>query len=51
MIRHSLNESNQIMVSEKIEFNNLPDILDFDIKIKINGKDIKKNWHKLYQKL
>lgn len=43
MIRHSLNESNQIMVSEKIEFNNLPDILDFDIKIKINGKDIKKN--------
>lgn len=43
MIRHSLNESNQIMVSEKIEFNNLPDILDFNIKIKINGKDIKKN--------
>lgn len=43
MIRNSLNESNQIMVSEKIEFNNLPDILDFDIKIKINGKDIKKN--------
>ena len=42
MVRHSLNEINQIMESSKIEFDSFPDILDFDIKIKINGKEYKK---------
>ena len=27
------------MESEKIEFDSLPDILNFDVKIKINGKE------------
>lgn len=39
MIRHSLNENDKIMVSEIIEFSTLPDILDFDIKLKINGTE------------
>lgn len=39
MIRHSADENGMIMISEKIEFDNLQDILDFDIKLKINGKD------------
>ena len=42
MVRHSLNKNNQIMESSKIEFDSFPDILDFDIKIKINGKEYKK---------
>ncbi len=39
MIRHSSNENGKIMVSEKIRFDNLLDILNFDIKLKINGKE------------
>lgn len=39
MIRYSADENGMIMISEKIEFDNLQDILDFDIKLKINGKD------------
>lgn len=39
MIRHSLNASNQTMMSEKIKFDTLPDILNFDIKLKVNGKE------------
>ena len=39
MIRHSLNASNQAMMSEKIKFDTLPDILNFDIKLKVNGKE------------
>ena len=39
MLKHSSNESNQIMMSEKIRFDNLLDILNFDIKLKINGKE------------
>lgn len=41
MIRHFSDENGNIMVSEKIEFDNLPDILNFDIKLKINGKEYK----------
>lgn len=39
MMSHSLNENGKIMISEKVEFNTLPDILAYDIKIKINGKE------------
>lgn len=39
MIKHSLNENGQIMVSEKIKFETLPDILNFDVKLKINGEE------------
>lgn len=39
MIKHSLNENGPIMISEKIKFNILPDILNFDIKLKVNGKE------------
>ena len=38
MLRHSLNKN---MVSEKIKFDYLPDILKFDVKIKINGEEYK----------
>lgn len=41
MIRHFSDENGNIMVSEKIEFDNLPDILNLDIKLKINGKEYK----------
>lgn len=41
MIRHSSNGSNQIMISEKMEFDSLPDILNFDIELRINGKEYK----------
>lgn len=41
MMRHFLDENGNIMVSEKTEFDNLPDILNFDIKLKINGKEYK----------
>ena len=39
MIRHSSNGNNQIMISEKMKFDALPDILNFDIKLKVNGKE------------
>ena len=38
MIKHRLDEEGA-MESEKIEFDSLPDILNFDVKIKINGKE------------
>ena len=38
MMKHSSEDNNQIMISEKIEFDTLSDILNFDIGIKINGK-------------
>lgn len=41
MIKHFLDKNDNIMVSEKIKFDILPDILNFDIKLKINGKDYK----------
>lgn len=41
MIMHFSDGNGNIMVSEKIEFDNLPDILNFDIKLKINGKEYK----------
>lgn len=41
VIRHFSDGNGNIMVSEKIEFDNLPDILNFDIKLKINGKEYK----------
>ena len=41
MMRHFSDENGNIMVSEKTEFDNLPDILNFDIKLKINGKEYK----------
>jgi len=39
MMKHCSNENGNIMISEKVEFNILPDILGYDTKIKINGKD------------
>ena len=39
MVQHSLDKNDNIMISEKIKFDILPDILDFDIKLKINGQD------------
>ena len=42
MIRHSMDENDKSMISEKIEFDDLQDILGFDIKLKINGKDYEK---------
>ena len=41
MMRHFSDENGNIMVSEKTEFDNLPDILNFDIKLKIKGKEYK----------
>lgn len=41
MMRHFSDENGNIMVSEKTEFDNLPDILNFNIKLKINGKEYK----------
>lgn len=41
MMRHFSDENGNIMVSEKNEFDNLPDILNFNIKLKINGKEYK----------
>ena len=38
MIKHRLDEEGA-MESEKIGFDSLPDILNFDVKIKINGKE------------
>ena len=34
-------KNGEIMISEKVKFENLPDILSFDIKLKINGKKYK----------
>ena len=42
MMRHSVDEDGKIMISEKIRFNDLQDILEGDIKLKINGKDYEK---------
>ena len=41
MMRHYSSGSNQVMMSEKIKFDILQDILNFDIKLKINGKEYK----------
>ena len=37
-----MDENDKSMISEKIEFDDLQDILGFDIKLKINGKDYEK---------
>ena len=42
MLRHSSDETENIMISEKIKFENLPDLLEYDIKLKINGMIIEK---------
>lgn len=41
MMRHCSNGSNQVMMSEKMEFDRLQDILNFDIELRINGKEYK----------
>lgn len=41
MMRHYSSGSNQVMMSEKIKFDILQDILNFGIKLKINGKEYK----------
>ena len=41
MMRHSLNENGNIMISETVEFTILPNILDYDVRIKINGIECK----------
>lgn len=38
MVSHLLNGEGNTMISEKTKYDELPDILNFDIKIKINGK-------------
>lgn len=39
MMSHSSNKNNNVMISEKIKFDVVPNILEFNIKLKINGKD------------
>lgn len=41
MMIHSSNENGKMLKSEKVEFNNLQDILMYDTKIKINGIECK----------
>ena len=41
MMRHCSNGNNQVMMSEKMEFDRLQDILKFDIELRINGKEYK----------
>lgn len=41
MIRHCPSENNQVMMSEKMKFDILQDILNFDIELRINGKEYK----------
>ena len=41
MMSHSSNENGNIIISEKVEFNTLPNILAYDTKIKINGIECK----------
>lgn len=41
MMRHFANDKERIMVSEVIEFATLQDILEFDVKLTINGKEYK----------
>lgn len=43
MMKHSSDQNGEILISEKIEFSQMPDILDFNIKIKINGEYYKNN--------
>ena len=39
MVSHSFNENGNIMVTEKVYYSNLEDILNFDIVLKINGRE------------
>ena len=47
MISHSSNENGNIIISEKVEFNTLPNILAYDTKIKINGIECKNKLMKM----
>ena len=38
MISHSSKENENTMISEKIEFNNISDLLNFELKLRINAK-------------
>ena len=38
-VSHSFNENGNIMVTEKVYYSNLEDILNFDIVLKINGRE------------
>ena len=38
MMKHSSDQNGEMLISEKIEFSQMLDILDFSIKIKINGE-------------
>ena len=43
MMKHSSDQNGEMLISEKIEFSQMLDILDFSIKIKINGEYYKNN--------
>lgn len=47
MMSHSSNENGNIIISEKVEFNTLPNILAYDTKIKINGIECKNKLMKM----
>lgn len=47
MMSHSSNENGKILKSEKVEFNNLQDILLYDTKIKITGIECKNKLMKI----
>lgn len=42
MASHSHNENGNVLVSQKVEFDNLPDVLNFDFVFKINGEEYTK---------
>lgn len=42
MVRHSSDESDNIMVSDKVKFDDLPSVLDYNVALKINGKEYEK---------
>ena len=39
MISHSSKENEKTMISEKIEFNNISDLLNLELKLRINAKN------------
>lgn len=46
MMRHSSNENGNVMISENIEFDVIPNILEFNMELKINGKDYEQKLEK-----
>lgn len=51
MMCHSSEENENIMISEKIKFDNIPDILNLDFKLRINAREYDKKMMDLAQNL